>query len=82
MHERDPKIIHRDIKPSNILAKYTENSAQIKLCDFGLSKFIKSESQSNSSNVGTHNYRAPEVKNGRKYDTKADIYSLGVTAKE
>ena len=32
--------------------------------------------------AGTPKYMAPEVRNGQSYGLKADIYSLGVIAKE
>ena len=32
-----------------------------------------------NTNVGTEDYKAPEVKNRNKYDQKSDIYSMGVT---
>ena len=36
---------------------------------------------SNTRGIGTQNYMAPEVRDG-KYDTKADIYSLGVVVQQ
>jgi serine/threonine protein kinase len=58
------------------------NGRFVKLCDFGLATFHESEDQSHSSRVETSKYMAQEVKISRKYDTKADIYSLGVIAQE
>lgn len=39
-------------------------------------------SQTHTWRVGTLKYMAPEVKVRRKYETKVDIYSLGVIAQE
>lgn len=64
------KIMHRDIKLSNILM----NDGVIKLADFGFAK----EAEVSDSNVGTLNYKAPEVAKSEPYDIKADIWSLGV----
>ena len=78
LHSLQLKIIHRDIKPTNVLVKYHDNNGHfLKLCDFGLSKIIFRESQTNSSGVGTQTYRAPEVCSST-YNEKVDIFSLGV----
>lgn len=69
-------IIHRDIKPANILVYGNE----VKLCDFGLSKyFISGEKSymSHTGNVQTLWYRAPEVAKRQGYDFKADVWSVG-----
>ena len=80
LHSMTPKVIHRDIKPSNILIKYHNDHAQCKLCDFGLAKILEKES-SNTSNVGTSHYRAPEISTN-KYNEKIDIFSLGISIRE
>lgn len=76
LHERS--IIHRDVKPRNILYKRDPNrrSAAIKLADIGLARFVGTEM---SMGAGTGVFRAPEVKHGTNYTTKADIFSLGKT---
>ena len=67
-------IVHRDIKPENIML--TPNG-EIKLIDFGLSKRQKKAGEKLQTIAGTPYYMAPEVLNGN-YDSKADIWSLGV----
>jgi serine/threonine protein kinase len=76
------KIIHRDLKPSNILITEGIKSRFVKLGDFGLAVNHYFEEQSHSQWTGTIKYMAPEVKNGRNYNMKADIYSLGVIIRE
>ena len=72
MHEKN--IIHRDLKPANILIY----GNQIKICDFGLAKYFTYRKRSkNSFNVQTVWYRSPEVTLKKKYDFKADIWSIG-----
>jgi serine/threonine protein kinase len=72
-------IIHRDLNPYNIMLKIPENfESFIKIIDFGLIAIHEFQDQTHSTDKGNIKYAAPEVLNGRKYDTKADIYSLGI----
>jgi serine/threonine protein kinase len=72
------KIIHRDLNPYNIMIKKNgENNRFIKICDFGLIAIHKFAQQSHTQDRGHIKYAASEVLDGRKYDLKADIYSLG-----
>jgi serine/threonine protein kinase len=73
------QIIHRDLYPENIMIKMNgQNNRFIKICDFGLISIHKFAQQSHTKDRGHIRYAAPEVFNGRNYDTKADIYSLGI----
>ena len=67
-------IIHRDIKPENIFIDENEN---FKLGDFGTAKEFE-KTLATYSLRGTYNYMSPEVFNGKKYDVRSDIYSLGL----
>jgi serine/threonine protein kinase len=80
LHKR--KVIHMDLKPENILLTNGNNGRFIKIADFGLSVFHQYEGQLHTQCVGTMKYMAPEVKGTQKYDTKVDIYSLGVIVDE
>ena len=72
-------IIHRDIKPANIFVNdKTPRHVFYKLGDFGVARNLASLTQG-LSKKGTPNYMAPEVVNGKPYDHRADIYSLGIT---
>ena len=68
-------IIHRDIKPENI---FVNDFGHFKLGDFGIARQLENMSVSLSRGKGTPNYMAPEVFNGDSYDSRADIYSLGL----
>ena len=70
-------VCHRDLKPENILFSSVEESSQIKLIDFGLSKVVKSMDDIIKGEVGTTYYMAPEVILGN-YNEKCDVWSCGV----
>ncbi|KAL7420248.1 kinase that interacts with cdc31p [Cryptotrichosporon argae] len=74
-------VIHRDVKAANILL--TTSPIRILLCDFGVAALLQSTSSKRSTFVGTPYWMAPEVvTEGRLYDAKADIWSLGITLLE
>jgi serine/threonine protein kinase len=78
LHTRKEAIIHRDLSPDNILLKKDEAKGLcVKIADFGLIA-IYFPDKSLTMDIGHAKFVAPEVSSGRKYDTKADIYSLGV----
>jgi serine/threonine protein kinase len=80
LHKQNPPLIHRDLKPANILLKKDDSKGVcVKIADIGLAVIHKYSEQSHTLDKGTPKYMAPEVINSGKYNTKADIYSLGVT---
>ncbi|EQC29453.1 CAMK/CDPK protein kinase [Saprolegnia diclina VS20] len=75
-HDRD--ICHRDLKPENFLFETKEESAELKVIDFGLSRMDAAGSDAYmTTRVGTPYYIAPEVL-GRHYDKSCDLWSIGV----
>ena len=69
------KIIHRHLKPTNILIDF---NGVCKIADFGLSKFHEHVTLSHTLGKGISLYAAPEQLEKRKYNSKVDIYSLGL----
>jgi serine/threonine protein kinase len=82
LHKHEPQIIHRDLKPSNILITHGIKQRFVKIADLGLVAIHKFAEQTHTQELGTPKYMAPEVLSGRSYDTKSDIYSLGVITQE
>jgi hypothetical protein len=74
------KRVHRDIKAANVLVT---SDGLVKLCDFGVSAQLDSSIGSKTSTrIGSPYWMAPEVILAEGHDTKADIWSFGITALE
>lgn len=76
MHKFDPPYIYRDMKPMNVIVT---PAGDVKLIDFGICDVQESLKAGIIEEVyGTRGYVAPEQFNG-KYDSRTDIYGLGIT---
>ena len=68
-------ILHRDLKSPNVLIDESNN---IKLTDFNLSKYMDATMQSSSVAAMNPRWLAPELLDGVPASAESDIFSLGV----
>ena len=73
LHNMTPPIIHRDIKPENLLLG---NNGHLKLTDFGGSNYL--EGKVRYTTAGTQLYHSPGMLLKKGYDTRVDIWAIGV----
>ncbi len=66
-------LIHRDVKPANL---YRTAGGRWQLGDFSIAR--RSRAGLLETMAGTAAYLAPEVARGGAYDSRADLYSLGI----
>jgi serine/threonine protein kinase len=78
-------VVHRDLKPHNVMVS---EDGRVKVLDFGLAQThaLADESGSDLTRqrltqegqvMGTFAYMAPEQAEGKRVDTRSDIFSLG-----
>ena len=68
-------VLHRDIKPENVLV----HEGTAKLCDFG---WAVHSAVMRQTTCGTPLYASPELVETGSYDSKVDIWSIGVLTYE
>lgn len=75
LHCLSPPIVHWDLKTPNLLVDKNWN---VKVCDFGLSRFKANTFISSKSVAGTPEWMAPEFLRGEPSNEKSDVFSFGV----
>lgn len=73
-HEQKTPIVYRDLKPSNLMI---DEKDQIRLIDFGIARNFKEGKQTDTVQLGTIGFAAPEQFEGRQTDHRTDLYALG-----
>ncbi len=77
LHGRREPVIYRDLKPSNIVMK---PDGHIALIDFGAARIYSPNRKSDTVNLGTYGFAAPEqFGNLGQTDPRTDIYCFGMT---
>jgi tRNA A-37 threonylcarbamoyl transferase component Bud32 len=77
-HERG--VIHRDLKPENVHLVGSPERPEVKVLDFGLSRFMEGTGSHVTRTgivMGTPAYMAPEQARGERADSRVDIYGVG-----
>ena len=76
------KVIHRDLKPENIMiGQYMD----VFVMDWGLAKVLSRNEEKENDNdkiSGTLRYFPPEVLQGKPFDLRSDIFTLGLILQE
>jgi serine/threonine-protein kinase len=77
-HIHSRGVVHRDLKPENIMV---DGNDCVKLIDFGIAGLAGARRLTFgkfSQLSGTPDYIAPEQVNGKRGDSRSDIYALGI----
>jgi hypothetical protein len=68
-------VVHRDLKPSNVM-RLPDGTA--KVMDFGIARAVRFDGlTATGAFLGTPDYVAPEVIEGRGAEPRSDLYALG-----
>ncbi len=77
---RPLRVVHRDLCPPNVLVS---TNGEVKLTDFGIARVLADASESLTQHVSGHaGYMAPEQARAQAFDTRVDIFPVGVMAWE
>jgi eukaryotic-like serine/threonine-protein kinase len=72
-------IIHRDFKPENVLISA---DGRVRVCDFGIAAFARSNELIHTGTAGTPRYMAPELWRDQGASVQSDVYAFAATLVE
>ncbi|MCR8643932.1 serine/threonine-protein kinase [Paenibacillus sp. N1-5-1-14] len=73
-HEQPHPIVYRDLKPANIMI---DEQNMIRLIDFGIARSFKEGKDTDTVQIGTIGFAAPEQFENQQTDNRTDLYALG-----
>lgn len=76
-HAHRRNVLHRDLKPANLMIT---DDAHVKIMDFGIARMAGDARQLTrvKSVIGTLEYIAPELIDGKEPSAASDIYAMGI----
>lgn len=77
LHAQRPSVVFRDLKPANVLLDAQDRAI---LVDFGIARRYRENRRSDTLQLGTPGFAAPEQLRGEQSDGRTDLYGLGALA--
>lgn len=74
--------VHTNLLETHARARPHTCTQVIKLGDFGIARVLKNTNEHARTAIGTPYYLSPEICEGKAYNNKSDIWSLGIVLYE
>ncbi len=74
LHRQPKPVVFRDLKPSNIMI---DEQDHVRLIDFGIARNYDGDKLSDTVQIGTVAFAAPEQFDRKQTDPRTDIYAVG-----